>query len=199
MTELPTLGGEDCHAFRISDSGWIVGSASTLSEEMHPVVWIRKTSTAISIIDLGLPEEFDFGSGGAVNKVGVVVGSYSETLPGWEEYNKYPFVWEDNQMQLLEELIPANTGWDLRSAEAINDLGQIVGNGIAPNGEQHGFLLNPIIPGDLDGDLVVDYSDLILLFSAWGPCVDCDTCAADLDDDCKVGTGDLLILFSNWG
>ena len=53
--------------------------------------------------------------------------------------------------------------------------------------------------GDLDGDGVVNTVDLLILFSMWGPCADCNNCPADLDGDCVVSTSDLLELFSNWG
>ena len=58
----------------------------------------------------------------------------------------------------------------------------------------------PDIPldGDLDGDGSVGVSDLLILLASWGPCADCDDCAADLNGDCSVGTSDLLILLSNW-
>ena len=60
-----------------------------------------------------------------------------------------------------------------------------------------------IIPGtcaaDVNCDGIVGVADLLLLFSAWGPCPDCDNCPADLDGDCTVGVADLLILFANWG
>lgn len=199
MFELPTLGGEDSSASGISDSGWIVGSANTSSEQRHPVVWLFEAAPAITIIDLGLPEEFDFGFGRAVNNIGVVVGMYWEILPGRKNYNICPFVWEDGRMQLLDELIPPDSGWDLDFAMAVNDAGQIVGAGIAPNGELHGFLLTPISPGDIDHDGDVDVTDLLLLLGAWGPCADCGDCLADLDDDCAVGVTDLLILLGNWG
>jgi probable HAF family extracellular repeat protein len=43
----------------------------------------------------------------------------------------------------LNSLIPADSGWILNSATAINNKGQIVGFGINPNGVQHAFLPTP--------------------------------------------------------
>jgi hypothetical protein len=40
----------------------------------------------------------------------------------------------------LNDLIPGGSGWDLNSAAAINDNGQITGCGLL-NGQQHAFLL----------------------------------------------------------
>ena len=56
----------------------------------------------------------------------------------------------------LNSLIPSNSGWVLGRAQAINDLGQIVGFGYY-NGQTRAFLLNPtskvivLQPGPQDG------------------------------------------------
>lgn len=50
--------------------------------------------------------------------------------------------------------------------------------------------------GDINGDLSVDFNDLLLLLSAWGTC---GGCPSDLDGDLIVGFADLLILLANWG
>ena len=47
----------------------------------------------------------------------------------------------------LNQLIPPGSDWVLKSVSDINDAGQIVGTGEAPNGETHGFLLTPIVVG----------------------------------------------------
>ncbi len=52
-----------------------------------------------------------------------------------------------------------------------------------------------LTPADINGDGVVDVSDLLLLLSAWG-----ESCTmADLNDDGNVNVSDLLLLLSNWG
>jgi hypothetical protein len=53
--------------------------------------------------------------------------------------------------------------------------------------------------GDLNGDGVVDVSDLLILLGAWGPCPPSGDCPADLDGDGAVNVSDLLILLGNWG
>jgi len=50
--------------------------------------------------------------------------------------------------------------------------------------------------GDLNGDGVVNVSDLLILLGAWGSCPDCDE---DLNGDDVVNVSDLLILLGNWG
>jgi hypothetical protein len=62
-----------------------------------------------------------------------------------------------------------------------------------------GHTPQPVAPGDLNCDGVVDGTDLTILLSEWGKCADSDDCPADLNDDGIVDGGDLLILLSNSG
>lgn len=55
------------------------------------------------------------------------------------------------------------------------------------------------IPGDLNGDGVVDGLDLLILLQNWGDCPDPQDCVADLNGDGIVDGLDLLILLQNWG
>jgi DNA-binding beta-propeller fold protein YncE len=57
----------------------------------------------------------------------------------------------------------------------------------------------PHLNGDLNGDCVIDGTDLLILLSEWGKCGDPDDCPADLNGDGVVDGGDLLILLANWG
>ncbi len=52
--------------------------------------------------------------------------------------------------------------------------------------------------GDLNGDGVVDISDLLILLSAWGQCPNDEPCYSDLNGDGVVDTADLMILLANW-
>jgi hypothetical protein len=56
------------------------------------------------------------------------------------------------------------------------------------------------VPGDINGDGVVNVTDFLELLSAWGTCqAPCPpTCPADLDGDCTVGILDFLQLLANW-
>jgi probable HAF family extracellular repeat protein len=51
-------------------------------------------------------------------------------------------LWDADGPVDLNTLLSADTGWELRSAEDINDAGQIVGAGIIA-GRRHAFLLSP--------------------------------------------------------
>ncbi len=51
------------------------------------------------------------------------------------------------------------------------------------------------VPGDVNGDGVVDVNDILMLIVAWGPC---DGCPEDINGDGTVNVSDLIELISNW-
>jgi hypothetical protein len=51
------------------------------------------------------------------------------------------------------------------------------------------------VPGDVNGDGVVDVSDILMLIVAWGPC---DGCPEDLNGDGVVNVNDIIQLISYW-
>jgi hypothetical protein len=57
-----------------------------------------------------------------------------------------------------------------------------------------------VVPGDIDGNGVVDVNDFLLMLGAWGDCPDpCPpSCPADIDGNCGVDVNDFLILLANW-
>jgi hypothetical protein len=52
------------------------------------------------------------------------------------------------------------------------------------------------LPEDLNGDGVVDVTDLLALLAAWGPCADCPE---DIDGSGAVDVTDLLAVLAAWG
>jgi hypothetical protein len=60
--------------------------------------------------------------------------------------------------------------------------------------------LDPLLPGDLDGDGLVSTTDFLLLLANWGPCPDpCPPgCLGDIDGDCGVRINDFMLLLENW-
>jgi len=80
----------------------------------------------------------------AINDHGVVVGRSNTGDP----YPVYPHAvyWpasDQPAFSLTAQLLP-NPGWDLASAESINNRGQIAGYGTNPSGQMRGFLLTPV-------------------------------------------------------
>jgi hypothetical protein len=68
--------------------------------------------------------------------------------------------------------------------------------GGAGNASGTGLLLvtcTPSCPADLNGDGVVDASDLSTMLGAWG------TAAGDVDNDGTTNASDIAVLLSAWG
>jgi len=57
--------------------------------------------------------------------------------------------------------------------------------------------VRPLVPGDVDGDLVVDVGDLLGLLERWGPSQP-GGWDADFDCDGVVAVDDLLVLLAGW-
>ena len=54
----------------------------------------------------------------------------------------------------------------------------------------------PTCPEDINGDEVVDVSDLLEIIDSWGTCTTCD---ADINEDGVVNVTDLLMVIDAWG
>ncbi len=134
MHELrPLPGGGDSSGNAINDLGQVAGGSGCGGACTHAVLWNRKPGT---VEDLGVLPGSSFSSAYGLNNKLQVVGSAG--------FPASAFVWSSaTGMQDLNTLIPANSGWQLDYAFAINDNGQITGEGII-NGELHAFLLTPV-------------------------------------------------------
>jgi hypothetical protein len=52
------------------------------------------------------------------------------------------------------------------------------------------------LPGDVNGDGVVDTNDLLAVLAAWGPCE--PPCSEDINNDGQVDVNDVLVLIAAW-
>ena len=87
--------------------------------------------------DLGNPGAFANVSAYSINSAAQVVGGADQGVS-----IGHAWLWQDGQMIDLNDRIPQHSGWVLMEARAINDLGQISGNGLVGD-QQHAFLLTP--------------------------------------------------------
>lgn len=119
----------------INDRGEVVGASKTKDGVVHPFIWTKETG----MHDLGEPAGA-FATGvpccHTINNSSQIVG-FSLGAGG-----PHAYLWEHGEMIDLNTVIPSNSGWILQFSYSINDRGQIVGQGVNPNGETHGFLLN---------------------------------------------------------
>lgn len=131
---LGSFGGKVTIATDLNNVGHVVGHSQNARGEYHAFSY-----SGGALVDLGtLPggtQSFAYG----INNSGQIVGasdSASSTL--------HAFLHSGGSMKDLNTLIPANSGWVLTEARAINSSGQIVGNGIK-DGEPRAFLLKPVV------------------------------------------------------
>jgi probable HAF family extracellular repeat protein len=136
MQALGSLGGRLTDALAINESGQIVGSSDLPGD----------TGTRAVLFDKG--RVIDLGTLGGtqsiardINNAGQIVG---DSFLAGSPFRQHAFLFENGMMtdlSTLPEVLAA--GWEsLIDAEEINDLGQIVGNGVH-NGTTHAFLLTP--------------------------------------------------------
>ncbi len=137
MTDLGTLrGGVTSMANGINTSGVVVGQSDgdRTSGHWHAVKW----DATGKIKDLGVLKGGTYSVAFAINDSGVVVG-YANTSTN----APHAIVWTSSEgMQDLNALIPADSGWTLINANAINNVGQITGYG-SIGGHNHAFVLTP--------------------------------------------------------
>ena len=143
MSSLATFG-KSTYAFAISNTGWIVGNCS--------VPWWNESHAFRSrggvVTDLGILSPIhNWSQAKDVNDQGEAVGQ-----SGYSNFGEIEAVlFKDGKVLDLNMLIPSNSGWHLSDAVAINNRGEIVGQGRAPNGQGHAYLLTAFV--DTDGDV----------------------------------------------
>lgn len=119
MTDLGTLGGNYSSASAINNAGQVIGTSSTTGDlQYNGFIYSGGVMT-----DLGTLGGF-YSTAYAINDLGQVVG---ETETG--QFVQRAFLWQDGTMIDLNTLLPANSGWQLNSAQFINNAGRIVGQG----------------------------------------------------------------------
>lgn len=131
--DIGTLGGDNGYALKISNAGKILGRAQRSDGVYAYFIWDNGTKT-----DLG-----DF-SARDMNSLGQVAGDLNGRAQSRDNG-----VFTD-----LNDLLPPGSGWVLTSASAINDIGQITGQGTL-NGEPKAFLLSPDTAPVAHADLTV--------------------------------------------
>ncbi|MDZ4783102.1 MAG: hypothetical protein SGJ19_22890 [Planctomycetia bacterium] len=123
----------------MNNSGFVVGGSLNNNASELATLW--KSSEALSLGDL--PGGVVFSRAFSINDLGEVVGSSAdEEVTAFSETKA--FYWNEGVMRDLNEMIDRQSGWVLYNALDINNRGEIVGMGMAPNGRGGGFLLTPV-------------------------------------------------------
>jgi probable HAF family extracellular repeat protein len=140
MRDLGTLAGTSCsEAIAINDFGEVVGYAAAADRSAARLFYYNGNG----LQDLGTLGPYLGGRPWAINNAGQIVGAFSVT-----EQTTFAFLYSDGVLTNLNSLVPANLGWELRTASGINDSGQIVCVGYLPGSlsNSHAFLLTPTVP-----------------------------------------------------
>ena len=142
LTDLGTLGGSTGQPNGVNDAGEVVGVAD-LPNGLHDA-FLWKNGVMTDLGNLGKTSNAH-----NINSKGQVVGS---SRVSFETGEARAFLWEKGgPMVDLNNLVPANSAFDLVSADYINDRGEIVGEGVpagVPFGDietrGHVYLLIPV-------------------------------------------------------
>ena len=114
------IGGNFLFANSINDAGEVVGAAAFQDHPFDAAIWHNGVVT-----DLGSLPGDCFSQAFVMNSHGQIAGN-SATCDG---NTIRAALWEDGQVSDLNTLIPSNSGLLLVESNAINDLGEIAGNG----------------------------------------------------------------------
>jgi probable HAF family extracellular repeat protein len=129
-------GNQFSEALAVSNKGWVAGYSIVTGSTEHAFLW----RDAVGFQDLGTLT-FTHSRATDINSLGQVVG-FASTFANFPSFGGAAFLWENGVQTDLNTLIPANSGWNLLSAEGINENGDIAGYG-TKEGVQHAFLLIP--------------------------------------------------------
>ena len=117
------------HSTDINGAGQVVGRVEA-SIKYSAFLW----SEDAGMQDLGTLHNHQNSQAADINEPGQVVGTSGARA----------FLWsEGSRMQDLNGLLPAGSGWELRSAAAINDNGQILCGGTRIGQDLRWCVLNP--------------------------------------------------------
>ncbi|MEP6940595.1 MAG: choice-of-anchor Q domain-containing protein [Rudaea sp.] len=141
MQDLGTLGGTYAHPTWINDAGDTVGYSTTADQQGRAFYWHNGHMS-----NLGTLGSDETSGAYSINNRGQIVGLTfvrgGDDLNGFLSESGGPLV-------NLNSLIVAGPNIHVVSAVAINDSGEIVGNGTLPNGDVHAVVL---VPCDQDFD-----------------------------------------------
>ena len=152
VIDLGNLGGKGQilghFAHTINNNGEVIGwSDITGDTAVHAFRWTRNSG----LQDLGTLAGDGHSIGLGINDQGVITG-----ISASSDFNSIrAFVWRGGVMTDLNQLIPATSALYLLTACSINARGQITGFAADAKGNLHGYLAEPVRPGEADFEMGV--------------------------------------------
>jgi probable HAF family extracellular repeat protein len=135
MKDLGTFGGDNGTANWLNDEGQVVGTADFPGDVIHHAfIWQDGVMT-----DLGTVDGDGCSNGVGINSLAEAVGTSTDCHGSV----LHLFLWERGSMLNLSGLILLGSDVIFNDPTFINDRGEIAGNGVLPNGDQHAVLLIP--------------------------------------------------------
>ena len=178
--------GNDWYATVIGNAG-LIGGHVVGAEGPLPHYWTTPADSPVAVV---MPAAYPYGEFYGLNQHDQMVGLMFNLVNEVKE--KHAFIFDpDNGVLDLNDLIASGSGWVLKTAVDINDMGQIAGMGTL-NGNERAFLLTP--NADADGDADIDGSDIARLVQELGQTTCGDSCACDYNADDAVNEIDVTLL-----
>jgi probable HAF family extracellular repeat protein len=136
-----TLGKNVSVARAINASGTVVGFFQSAAGPTHAFVWVPSTPNGLSgtVQDLKTLTANGTSEALGINQMGVIVGKATASDGSTHAVSWSPSA--KGQYQIADLNTPGS-GWTLTEADAINNMGQIVGNGVIAS-HTHAYLIVP--------------------------------------------------------
>jgi probable HAF family extracellular repeat protein len=134
LTDIGTLGGDNGSAGWINEAGQVVGTADLADGTYHAFVWWKG-----KITDLGTVGSDPCSVGTLINSSGQVIGASTDC----QGTVLHAFLWENGSTIDLNALVLPGSGFTVVKPIAINERGEIAGNGTLANGDAHAVVLSP--------------------------------------------------------
>ena len=172
MIDLGTLGGLNAMATAINDLGEIVGWSETDSGDNRAFLYLPQPNYGLleGMHDLGALE-FQSQALDINNRGQIVGGSDGRAV-----------LWNNGQIYPLDEVMGENGAWEMQIATAINESGQIVGNGFHNADSPRGFALSIATAIDCNENGIPDFAEILD-----GLASDCN--GNNIPDDCDFESG----------